>query len=611
MAPNIDLRSVNLLDVLAERVKRLGHVLQSNAPWPINRSGNFRRRFEEAVTNMSQGICLYDRDDRLQLVNEQFCRIYNQPMASLRMGMSFRDMLTQSITVGNYPNRTADEVWLDRKAFIDRREPGTFLQELGDGRLIAILHQPLADGGWLATYEDITERRRAEMQVKFMAQHDALTQLPNRLLFGERLEQAITAARKGTPCALICLDLDGFKLVNDRLGHAAGDTLLRQVAERLQASVREGDIAARLGGDEFAMLLANTAGPQAHAMAETVGSELRREYDLGVFGPAHVDVSMGIACAPEQANAADTLLSYADKALYVAKHAGRVTPYIYSARLPASAQPRSRPAGPSVPRDGLGALRAAGALIGDLRAGLQSGEVHLEYQAVCDCDSTSPVAYEALLRWVDPIRGTVPPSEFVPAAEDSGFIVALSEWVLRRACADAAGWIGNLSVTVNLSPLNFSQPDLVSTIAGILAETGLPPNRLIIEVTEGVMLDTSAAIKERIHGLRMLGVDLWLDDFGTGYANFATLASSPFSAIKIDRTFLTDGLRGRTILGAMITLGRTCGLKVIVEGVETMEQFDLLRSLGCDRVQGYLLGAPLPSNGLDQHPNGPGYSRYD
>ena len=615
MAQNVESQTQRADQTLLERITKQMASLRGNIIWRVACSSGFRRRFKEAVTNMSQGIGLYDKDDRLLLVNEQFCRIYNQPMSTLKPGMRFRDILAQSLAVGNYPGRTVEEVWGARKAFIDRREPGSFFQELGDGRLIAILHQPLADGGWVATYEDVTERRRAEMQVKFMAQHDALTQLPNRLLFGERLEAAIVASRQGQSCALICLDLDGFKLVNDRLGHAAGDILLRQVAERLQAAVRDDDIAARLGGDEFALLLMNTNAGQAQPLADRVSADLRREYHLPGFGPAHIDVSIGIACAPDHADAADTLLSHADKALYIAKHAGRITPYVYNARLPAAIPPRLRNpspgAGPGSPRDGLGALRAAGAMVDDLRVALQSGEVHLEYQAVCDCDTTRPVVYEALLRWVDPIRGTVPPAEFIPAAEDSGFIVSLSEWVLRRACKDAAGWSTPFSVSVNLSPLNFSQPDLVATIASILADAGLPPGRLIIEITEGVLLENSPSMQERIHGLRMLGVELWLDDFGTGYANFATLASAAFSAIKIDRVFLADGLRGRSILRAMINLGQTCGLKVVVEGVETMEQFDLLRGLGCDRVQGYLLGAPMPAGSLDTSPNDTGYSHLE
>ena len=441
-----------------------------------------------------------------------------------------------------------------------------------------------------------------------MAQHDALTQLPNRLLFGERLDAALQAAQDGQSCALICLDLDGFKLVNDRLGHAAGDMLLRQVGERLQAGLRQDDIAARLGGDEFAVLLNKAGAAQAQGTADRLIASLRRTYDLGPYGPARVDVSIGIACAPDQAADSDALLSFADKALYASKHAGRAPS---AAAMPAvpmglAAVPNWGRALPTPARDGLGALRAAGSLVNDLRTALHAGDVLLEYQAVCDCETTQPVVYEALLRWVDPIRGTVPPHEFIPAAEESGFIVTLSEWVLRRACSAAAGWSDSVRVSVNLSPLNFSQPDLVASVAEILAETGLAANRLVIEITEGLLLDNSVAMQERIHGLRTLGVEFWLDDFGTGYANFATLASSPFSAIKIHRTFLADGLDGRTMLGAMITLGHTCGLKVIVEGVETMDQFDLLRKLECDGVQGFLLGLPSPSGTVDRSTHRPG-----
>lgn len=597
-----------LIGALSARLGCKVAAVRADVRWRLARPASFRRRLEQAVTNMSHGICLYDAQDRLQLVNEQFCKIYSQPMFTLRRGMSFRDILANSMAVGNYPGQKTDEVWRKRKAFIDQRQPGTFLQELGDGRLIAISHQPLSDGGWVAIYEDITERRRAEMQIKFMAQHDALTQLPNRLLFGERLEQALVAARQGSSCALVCLDLDGFKLVNDRLGHAAGDMLLRQVGDRLKAGLRDNDIAARLGGDEFAVLLPETGAMEALAVAQRISGALRCEYALGPFGAASTGVSIGIACAPDHSDVPDTLMSYADKALYVAKHAGLAIPRLYDARLPGSAiQQRAaatRDLGPDALRDGFGALRGAASMVNDLRVALQSERLHLEYQPICDCATTDLVVYEALLRWTDPIRGNVPPSEFIPAAEDSGFIVPLSEWVLRRACAEAASWGGSAGIGVNLSPLNFGQPNLVSTVASILVETGLPPERLIIEVTEGLLLDQSPAVQARIQDLRALGIELWLDDFGSGFANFATLRSTPFSSIKIDRSFLAEGSQGGTILGAMITFGKTCGLKVVVEGVETTEQADLLRKLGCDRIQGYLLGRPLQAEHLFKHVTG-------
>jgi diguanylate cyclase (GGDEF)-like protein len=609
MATRVSMRPpLMLIGALSRRSAGLLSALRYDLSWRFARPGSFRRRFEQAVTNMSQGVCLYDAQDRLQLVNEQFCRIYRQPITTLHVGMRFRDILAGSIATGNYPGRTTDEVWRVRKAFIDRRQPGTFLQELGDGRLIAISHQPLLDGGWVATYEDITERRQAEMQITFMAHHDSLTKLPNRLLFGQRLEKALAAALEGGSCALICLDLDGFKQVNDVLGHAAGDLLLCRVAERLQSGLRGDDIAARLGGDEFAVLLPDTEAAEAMGVARRISTDLRREYDLGAFGPARIGASVGIACAPDHAGEADTLLSHADRALYAAKRAGLAIPRLYDPRLQATAlhpgEPSAAATGPGTPRDGFGALRAAASMVDDLRAAMRSGDLRIEYQPICDCITTEPVAYEALLRWTHPIRGIVPPSEFIPAAEESGFIVALGEWVLREACAEAARWDSGASVGVNLSPLNFSQPDLVATVSGILAETDFAPERLIIEITEGLLIDYSTAVQTGIQGLRALGVELWLDDFGSGYANFAALHALPFTSIKIDRSFLADGQHGTAILSAIVALGQACGLKIVAEGVETAEQHDLLRSLGCDRVQGYLFGRPsLPQHlpGMTRH----------
>ncbi len=583
---------------VARRAFRMVTALRYDLSWRLARPGSFRRHFEQAVTNMSHGICLYDAHDRLQLVNEQFCRIYSQPMSTLRPGMPFRDILAGSIAQGNYPGHTVDEIWRARKAFIDRRRPGTFLQELGDGRLIAISHQPLPDGGWVATYEDITERRRAELQIKFMAHHDALTQLPNRLLFGERLEEALIDARQDGHCALICLDLDGFKQVNDTLGHTAGDALLCRVAERLQSDLRSRDVAARLGGDEFAVLLPAATAVEALVIARRIGNDLGRAYDLGPFGQARVGASIGIACAPEHADRADTLLSYADKALYAAKRTGLGVPRLYDARLQAGIGLGTRRPAPRAQHDGFGALRAAASLVEDLRTALRLGQLHMEYQPICDCRTAGPVGYEALLRWVHPERGSVPPSEFIPAAEESGFIVALGEWVLRTACAEATRWDPALSVGVNLSPLNFSQPDLVTMVNAILTETGLAPHRLIIEITEGLLIGQSPAVHTAIDGLRAQGVELWLDDFGSGYANFAALHTLPFTSIKIDRSFLAEGRHGTALLRAIIGLGQACALKVVAEGVETEEQHALLQELGCDQVQGFLFGHPLPAEQL-------------
>jgi diguanylate cyclase (GGDEF)-like protein len=317
---------------LAGRRRRLTQVLAAiryDVSWRFAAPGAFRQRFEHAIATMPHGICMYDAQDRLQLVNEQFCKIYNLPMMRLRTGISLYEVIADSCAIGNYPGRSVDDIYVARKAFIDKREKGTFLQHLGDGRLIAIVHQPLEDGSWVCTYEDITERRRAEAQIEFLAQHDALTQLPNRLLFSQRLLSALAQANSGDNCALLCLDLDGFKNVNDQLGHAAGDALLKEVAERLLKCVREDDTAARLGGDEFAILLPNTSADDAIKIAQRVTSALSGSHMLPGFGDACIGVSIGIACGPEHAATADELMLLADKALYAAKHAGLGIPRLY------------------------------------------------------------------------------------------------------------------------------------------------------------------------------------------------------------------------------------------------------------------------------------------
>ncbi|HEY0911147.1 MAG TPA: diguanylate cyclase, partial [Bradyrhizobium sp.] len=441
--------------------------------WRFAAPGAFRQRFEHAIATMPQGICMYDAQDRLQLVNEQFCKIYNQPMSRLRTGMSLYDVLSDSCSIGNYPGRSVDDIYSARKAFIDKREKGTFLQQLGDGRLIAIYHQPLEDGGWVCTYEDITERRRAEAQIEFLAQHDGLTQLPNRLLFNARLDDALANANAGAACALLCLDLDGFKDVNDRLGHAAGDALLKEVAERLLKCVRKDDTAARLGGDEFAIVLPSTSAAEAVKTAQRVTSALSGGHLLGALGEARIGVSIGIACAPEHAASADALMLLADKALYAAKHSGLGIPRLYDdqlAHVAAGSPPADASAGRKgrVPSPAMEALRNAATLANDLRAALHDGHIHLCYQPIYDTLTRRPIAFEALARWTDPVRGNVSPAEFIPAAEESGFIGPLTEWVLHNACKEAARWKEPVQVSVNLSPLTVAQPALVATVERIL-----------------------------------------------------------------------------------------------------------------------------------------------
>ena len=552
---------------------------------------------------MPQGICLYDTQDRLQLVNEQFCKIYNQPMMRLWIGMSLYEILSDSCAIGNYPGRSVDEIYSARKAFIDRRERGTFLQELGDGRLIAIHHQPLDDGGWVCTYEDVTERRRAEAQVEFLAHHDGLTRLPNRRLFNTRLDAALKGTNDGLGCALLCLDLDGFKSVNDQLGHAAGDALLQEVAERLTRCVRKDDTAARLGGDEFAIVLPNASAAEALEIAERITAALSGNYSLGVFGETQIGVSVGIACAPDHAGKADDLMLLADKALYATKHSGLGVPRLYGTELEHTAI-----ASPRTMRDGrkgrstplaIEDLRESAKFSNDLRAALHDGHVHLCYQPIYDSVTRRPMAFEALARWIDPVRGNISPVEFIPAAERSGMIGPLTDWVLLTACREASRWREPLQVSVNLSPLSLSHASLVATVERILDETGLPANRLVLELTEGVLLENSDGIQDCLRGLKQLGVELWLDDFGAGYANLGYLHRLSCNVVKIDRSFLAQHEKQRALLRGMIALAQGCGLRVAVEGVETADHHLLLQELGCDLLQGLLFARPMLPEQID------------
>lgn len=291
-----------------------------------------------ALDRVPHGFCIYDAKDRLVFANTGFCVIYGQRMDDLPFGIPFRDVLKDSASVGNYPGRTAEDVWLERKTFIDKRERGTFLQSLGDGRLIAISHQPLDDGGWAAVYEDVTERWRAETQLRFMAHHDSLTMLPNRVLFGEQLDRTVGNLPPGQSCAVLCLDLDGFKPVNDRLGHAAGDELLRILAERLRGQLRSGDIAARLGGDEFAVLMPNVGRVEAEDTAARLRRVISNPYSLDALNKVSVGASIGVACAPEDGATAKELLAYADAALYEAKRRRLLAPVTRYIRLQGSRQ---------------------------------------------------------------------------------------------------------------------------------------------------------------------------------------------------------------------------------------------------------------------------------
>jgi diguanylate cyclase (GGDEF)-like protein len=434
------------------------------------------------------------------------------------------------------------------------------------------------DDGWLATFEDITERRRTEARMAHLAHHDALTDLPNRVLFRKRLEDALTSARRGEGLALLCLDLDQFKAVNDTLGHPVGDLLLRAVAVRLVERTRETDIVARLGGDEFAVVQSIDRPSEPAGLAD----RLIEMFDTPFEVAGHqivIGTSIGIAFAPQDGVDGDELLKKADLALYRAKVDGRGICRLFHAEMDAEMQARRL-------------------LELDLRKALRARQFELFYQPVVDLHAGAVAGFEALLRWRHPERGLVSPASFIPLAEEIGLIVQIGEWVLREACATAASWPGDIRVAVNLSAAQFKSPDLVATVSEALRDAGLPPDRLELEITETVMLQDTDATMATLHQLRALRAGIAMDDFGTGYSSLSYLRRFPFDRIKIDQSFVRELSSKRdcgAIVRAVAALSRELGMATTAEGVETREQLALLTSAGCTEVQGYLFSPAVPS----------------
>ena len=415
-------------------------------------------------------------------------------------------------------------------------------------------------------------------QIAFLAHHDPLTRLPNRALFHDRVQHALTQLDRGANFALLCLDLDRFKAVNDTLGHPVGDALLQQVAERLKACLREGDIVARLGGDEFAIILLESGEPaEIDVLCARIIEAIGTGYEINGH-QVNIGTSIGIALAPADGSTPQELLKNADTALYGAKANGRGTSCFYEAAMNA-------------------ALQARRVLEVGLRQAIARNELELHYQPLVDARSREVSGFEALVRWRHPERGMISPEEFIPVAEASGLIGAIGRWVLRTACLDAARWPNGIGVAVNLSSLQFKDKHLVANVRAALADSGLPADRLELEITESVLLNDSKATLAILHEIKAIGVQISMDDFGTGYSSLSYLRSFPFDKVKIDRSFIKDLPHDRNsiaIVRAIIGLSGTFGLRVTAEGVETEEQADLLALERCSQLQGYLFSKPIP-----------------
>jgi diguanylate cyclase (GGDEF)-like protein/PAS domain S-box-containing protein len=540
--------------------------------------GRQKELLDAALENMSQGLCMFDADGRILLFNEHYLRMMGR--GDLRLeGRLLGDVLHELKTFGRWEGDPDEFVGnLINEAREGRSTTNIVVQA---ARSIRIVHQPMqGGGGWVATFEDITEWQRAQAQITHMARHDALTNLPNRTLFREQLEQALRLAKRGSKLAVLCLDLDHFKDINDSLGHPIGDALLMEVGRRLVSCIREGDTVSRLGGDEFAIVQlcgSDDANP-AVSLASRIVEEISAPYDVGGHQLV-IGVSVGISLAPDDGRNPDELLKKADLALYRAKADGRGTYRFFEAGMDARAQARRL-------------------LELDMRAALPRGEFEMHYQPIRDVAAETIVACEALVRWRHPMRGLIPPGNFIPLAEETGLIIQIGEWVLRTACRDAAAWPNDIGVAVNLSPVQFKNPNLVLQVMNALAQSGLPAHRLELEITESVLLQNSEATLSTLHALRGNGVRISLDDFGTGYSSLSYLRSFPFDKIKIDRSFVEDVTSREdslAIVRAVAGLGRSLGIATTAEGVETMAQLDVLRREGCTQAQGYLFSKPCPA----------------
>jgi diguanylate cyclase (GGDEF)-like protein/PAS domain S-box-containing protein len=544
---------------------------------------NGEQILDTVLNNMSQGVTMFDAEGHLVFFNRHYVEMYGLSKEVGGPGRTLQELLDHSVRAGTFPD---DPEGYTVGLMESLAEGRTFHKtlNLADGRIYTVENKPIADGGWLATHEDVTERQRIDDRIAHMARHDALTDLPNRVLMRDRLEQELKRVKRGGCLAVMCLDLDHFKSVNDTLGHPIGDELLKLVADRLRSCTRGPDTIARLGGDEFAIIMTQMDQPaDAAALARRIRDSITKPYQIDGHQIV-TDISIGICISPVDGTEPDILLKNADMALYGAKADGRGAYRFFEPEMDTR-------------------MKARRNLEMDLRKALVNGEFELYYQPLLNLQTNEISTFEALLRWHHPTRGMISPAEFIPIAEETGLIILIGEWVLKTACAEALSWPEHVKIAVNLSPAQLKSRNFVKAVIATLAETGMPGHRLQLEITETVIMQNTFSTLSTLHELRKLGVQIAMDDFGTGYSSLSYLRSFPFDKIKIDRSFIEDLSNGKEPLAIVHAVaGLASGLNMIstAEGVETQQQMDTLQSIGCTEMQGYLFSRAMPAKDVGQ-----------
>ena len=532
----------------------------------------------EVLDSLPQGVVMFSSEGRLLFRNRRYLETYGLSADRLKPGILLEDMYK----LREMDSAAAEKVRLYCENLRDCMKRGQVLSNFShllDGRTIHYITSPIPSGGWIVTHEDVTQQRNAESQIEHMASHDALTDLPNRTAFRTQIEQALRFNPPGKMLAVMFMDLDNFKGINDTLGHQVGDELLKTVADRLRSCMRGTDMVARFGGDEFVVVSSALDKPsEAAALATRIREAILQPFNL-LDHQVVIDTSIGISLSPGDGSDAGQMLKNADLALYSAKGSGRGTYRFFENEMDVRMMERRN-------------------LELDLRAGFVAGQFEIYYQPLLNLEHNTVSCCEALLRWHHPERGEVSPQTFIPIAEEIGLITRIGEWVIRSACAEAAKWPEDVTVAVNVSPVQFRSQNLVQIVIHALASSGLAPARLEIEITEAILLEQTEETLAILMQLHTLGVRIAMDDFGTGYSSLSYLQKFPFDKIKIDQAFiagLSTDSESSAIVRAVTGIAGSFHMDTTAEGVETEDQRAIVTALGCTEMQGYLFSAARPA----------------